>query len=669
MEKIYLRKEFQNRINILFFSYLIFTLACLVVDYFELFKFYKPKTILSSSELFQNLVVIPDVLFIFIILLSFTLIFFLFKKNKLELIFKNFFCLPEIHKFDWFFLLVIFSVTMIRLPIPENSWDSIHYHLFLQDFQFENNVLKNYFPAYFHTFTFPLGDRLFFVFRTLLGYRAGTILNTLITILIFFQIKEILILVFEFNFQKNYQKFVLSFAAFFVISSEYLLGNIGNYMIDILMIPFLLELFKIAFGSKKLSKTNFVLGSLYFGLSVSIKLTSLLFGFLLMLIVIIKNLKISNLRLLLLTIFLFIIPIIPYAFYNFTQTGNPIYPYFNELFSSAVYGDSLFSPYFNSSPQNFLETLYWPLIIFFKPEMGSQIPFYSGRISFGYLVLLISLVFIVIRKNNKFLNFNLYLLTITYLWADTLFSTRYAIFLEILFGFLLIYFAKKILKKYLIYSETNNLLEIKFSASRFETKKSFTFLVDKKNIHFIRERVLLNKFLTTSSIIFIFLIGLQLIYSMHLYLFLNKIDWSSRGQIAFQNPGAYFQNLGKVGKDHKIFSENEEMRINEIINDIDFWMVGFNFTPITGYARLIKPEIPIIYYSYKNINLHTKNIYNEYFLPNLSNKKNVFTLSREPIDPLLITLQNEEIEVINNYEIYPNFTLDPIYLLQININK
>ena len=36
-------------------------------------------------------------------------------------------------------------------------------------------------------------------------------------------------------------------------------------------------------------------------------------------------------------IFLFVFPLIPYLVYNFTQTNNPIFPYFNNFFNSPFF--------------------------------------------------------------------------------------------------------------------------------------------------------------------------------------------------------------------------------------------------------------------------------------------------------------------------------------------
>ena len=145
-------------------------MVCVVIDYFKLAEYY----IVRENNIFHLELSVArqayGTLAIFILIgLLIILVNFVLKKYR-EL--PSFIYFPRIDKIDWLVILFLMAITFLRLPIPDRSYDVVNYHLFLQDFKFEDNINYNFFPGNIQTFTFPLGDRMFFVFRALLGYRG-----------------------------------------------------------------------------------------------------------------------------------------------------------------------------------------------------------------------------------------------------------------------------------------------------------------------------------------------------------------------------------------------------------------------------------------------------------------------------------------------------------------
>ena len=186
----------KSKINILMFIFVIYTIFIILNDYFVYFF-----PVIGKYSYLISFVI--------------TLFGFFFIKKNITIEFKIF------DKSDIFFLLLIMFFFIIRVAIPDSSFDVLNYHLINQKNPFVNNVSFNFFPGrWINTFSFPLGDRMFYFFRIITNYRLGIIFNYLVLILIYYQFKQLIKCI---NLTKN--EFYISLAAFLSIMTEQILAN------------------------------------------------------------------------------------------------------------------------------------------------------------------------------------------------------------------------------------------------------------------------------------------------------------------------------------------------------------------------------------------------------------------------------------------------------------
>ena len=86
-------------------------------------------------------------------LLSFIVIIFLYCiiRKKIKIIIDKF------NKIDILFFVFLLFILGLRVAIPDSSYDTLNYHLYLQENPFANNISYNFFPArWINTFSLPL---------------------------------------------------------------------------------------------------------------------------------------------------------------------------------------------------------------------------------------------------------------------------------------------------------------------------------------------------------------------------------------------------------------------------------------------------------------------------------------------------------------------------------
>jgi hypothetical protein len=77
---------------------------------------------------------------------------------------------------------------------------------------------------------------------------------------------------------------------------------------------------------------------------------------------------------------LFALPLLPYTLYIYGLTGNPVFPLFNAVFESPLWGPSnLYDGRWG--PLTTQETLLWPLRVAFDASRTGELAVYSGRVS------------------------------------------------------------------------------------------------------------------------------------------------------------------------------------------------------------------------------------------------------------------------------------------------
>jgi hypothetical protein len=467
------------------------------------------------------------------------------------------------------FLLIIF-IAFIKIPFPDNNYDLLNYHLFLQQPSFITDKASIFFPSGFLSYNYPLGDRMFYLFRYLLGFRLGVLPNLFALILINLQITSLLKKYFS-SLELN--NLLISGFSILAICSEYIFLNLSVYLIDIIYIPLLLELLQIILFNENENSASIYYFAILAGLSISFKITNIVFFVPILLIYTVRFRQKINFKNLFFAVIFFILPISVYALYSYISTGNPIFPFMNHYFNSQYTVNVNFKD-LRWGPKTIFEYLTWPYQMLKNPQKISELSVYTGKITIGILFLLISIPSLVKHKdlkNTRNISLLIVYLLSFLLWEITTGYVRYAIFLEIISGI------------YITVLSVNTI---------------------SKN----------NSILKFISYAFIFLLLFQSYNSLKVIIYENK-DWSWRPSALTQRE-AYFDNFKLMLNDRRNTDE-------PIIHDIEVWVIINNNV---GYATLLKSNIPIININEARFSERSKSMAME--LLDHYKGKNLFSISR-----------------------------------------
>lgn len=342
--------------------------------------------------------------------------------------------------------LPLFFAFLLRVPFPDLSFDVLNHRLFQQE-RALNGFLDR--PGDFCPTPGPFNtvpDMALGITRHLLGYRLGPILN-------FFALLwsgRILDRWFRSQIPNNWVRALCVLAA---LAAEHLFFEINTYLVDLLALPLLLEATRLALRPRDPAQRNmhFVQIAFLIGLSVALKLTNLVLALPIVLLCAWTFLvepqadrfgkKLRHVTLL--SIAGFFGPVLPFSLYLYQQTGSPVFPIINGVFKSP-YGSpqSVWDPRWG--PLGLWEILSWPIQILFYPERLSELSLYSGRLSLGLLAAVLALV--IAWRNKQLRKLCFLVLASLFLWGATTGYIRYALFLELLSGVLLVMLIAETLK-------------------------------------------------------------------------------------------------------------------------------------------------------------------------------------------------------------------------------
>ncbi len=313
---------------------------------------------------------------------------------------------------DFFFIILLFIMCIWRGIMPENSFDTSNYHLYFQG-ELGRDFINNDFFAVraVNAQTLALGDRMFGAFRRVLGYRMGTMLNTFVVMIIYLQLKKVIVL-FCRSIRFEAHDFVVSVIAIVCLQSENIYSILATYMIDLLSVPIVLQILLMVWDIKK--EEDYVKGEALWlcimaGILASIKISNLFMVMPLAILYLYKRWGKLHIKVIVSGVVGAVLMFALYAYISFDLTGNPLFPYMNGVFQSEWFTTE-YSPNdlsaFNSrfGPKGVLETLFWPLYMVLSPEKTSDIPFCSGRlliISVSFIVFGIVKVVTAIKEKNK----------------------------------------------------------------------------------------------------------------------------------------------------------------------------------------------------------------------------------------------------------------------------
>jgi hypothetical protein len=613
-------------INGFMFIYLLITVLVISADYYLFGTYYFPVMVNYWHTYTTSIIAI---ILVFFLLVGLSVYLAIRKKMKVALNFWKYLHFQKIEIFDWLFLLLLLAFTLIRIAIPDTSWDTLNYHLFNQYPPFVNNITWNFFPSGVNTYIFPLGDQIFSLFRIGLGFRAGTFLNSIVVALLYFQVKDFLFSVWGIRPKFHNRLYIFSLISLCIVSTEFILANIGIYMIDILALPFIFEILRIAVHKKMSPGFVFIYSGLMAGIATAIKLNMIVFWLPLFVIIIFRYIKKINFRICLFSGISVLFPLMGYLVYNYAQTSNPIYPFINNLFHSPYFRQTFLSMTGGlKGPKNVLEILFWPFYILFNPTKTAQtgVAFYSGRITLGWILSAPLFYLGFVQKKLHLVLLSLLNYISIFLWAITAGFIRYGLFAEIVSGIIIVE------------------LVLCFIDSGKKLRK-----------------------VATGLILCCFLLQVGYAYTLS---FSNKVDWSLRPDFFnWKNITYYLNNFKMVGKDYSPFQgRSNSAQFMDDLSHVDYWVVLQN-DDNNGYEKMLKADIPIINLGYLEATSAGKKIYYDLTSSALFRSKNKYLLSYRSTTAVEADLKVYGFYVVANEVINPTFIADGRSLRLIKISE
>lgn len=333
----------------------------------------------------------------------------------------------------------------LHIPYPDIGWDTLHYHLLHGERALRGllAIPGDFYPYYF-PFLNPAPDILSALLRVILGYRLGTIGSCLVLVwtgAILFRVLE----------RAIGSRVVCAFAALWIVCSEGILWEVGNYMADLFGLPLLLEAALLVLPGEEEERDlldDLPLIGLLLGSAVAFKLTNLVFAaaigvvFLGRLLVV-ASAKRDPRRAALswaLAAAAFLLPMAPHTLLLWWTTGSPVFPHYNALFRSTLF------PPFNLAdgrfgPTSRLQAVVWPVVSVFQPARLSEIGLTSGRLALGFLG---SVAALLVRPRDRRLP-GLAVIVILggILWSFGAGNHRYGLFAELAGGLVLVLLAAR----------------------------------------------------------------------------------------------------------------------------------------------------------------------------------------------------------------------------------
>ncbi|MBP3576541.1 MAG: hypothetical protein J6K15_00380 [Lachnospiraceae bacterium] len=253
---------------------------------------------------------------------------------------------------------VIMLLSAYYCVFADTSHDTVTYHVLNQNpvwYGEESFVLIET--------MFPLPDRMMYLFRVFLGYRAGTIFNSLMLSLTYIQIVKLLKQVFLQGSKKFLNPYIIGFCS---IMLEVVLMDIGTYMTDLVGIPLVIELVICILQCEE-NETD-TSQMVYFVVCLAclflMKLTTIIYIVPVLLIYLYRARKCISVKRFVICLLCGIVIILPYMMYNFYLTGEIFYPY-------SLGGNTKYYALFHDErwgAENFTEMLIWPFRMITEPQ-------------------------------------------------------------------------------------------------------------------------------------------------------------------------------------------------------------------------------------------------------------------------------------------------------------
>jgi hypothetical protein len=225
-------------------------------------------------------------------------------------------------------------------------------------------------------------------------------------------------------------------------------------MVDLLALPLLLEATRLALRAVEPEKRSGHMVRIAFllGLSLAFKLINVIAALPIVLLgvwILLANPRAplsgkGLLRTGFLSLAAFAAPVLPFSVYLYQEMGSPVFPFLNGIFQSPYWpANSVWDPRWG--PVGFWEKLSWPVQTLFRPERLSELSVYSGRLSLGLIGAALALL--LAWRNKELRRLSFLALAGLFLWSATTGYIRYALFLELLTGVILVMLIVETMKK------------------------------------------------------------------------------------------------------------------------------------------------------------------------------------------------------------------------------
>ena len=235
------------------------------------------------------------------------------------------FAADNLSKWDGAAVASIVFVYLIHVHTPDTAWDVISYHILHQQPLPWSQVSESFFPStMLHSFLFPLADRLSLAFRYVLGFRFGTLLNLLIGILIYIQLRQIILKQRRALLLREWQVSLLAGA---IATTMNVLPQIHTYYVDLRTVPILLYfLDEFLNGEARKNKKTLLLMAWCIGVEICFKLSAGIPLLVAMPYFLWMSRACLSVREMVVGIGLAILPLFPYPYMNILETGAHIIP-------------------------------------------------------------------------------------------------------------------------------------------------------------------------------------------------------------------------------------------------------------------------------------------------------------------------------------------------------
>ena len=324
-------------------------------------------------------------------------------------------------------------VYIINVPQPDSSFDVLNYHLVNGERALKGWPLINgdFFPTIIQVN--PAPDMVSGLFRRAFGYRLGTIVNYLAILWIAMLVDKFLR-----SYLRNH--WLRAVAVLLVVSTEMLLYLLNYYLIDLFALPLLLEATYLTLNFGELRKKNYAIVQIacFLALSVAFKITNLAFAApvaILCTLNVFRNRGQIKPRFVVIACLVSIVPILPFAWFMFRETGNPLFPLLNAVFKSPYLAPHNWDDPLHG-PKKWWEIVIWPILTVIYPErlseMSGLITGYTGRIAIAYVVSILGVASRTLDKKLRTICALLFAASL--FWSITTGNGRYGLYLELLGG-------------------------------------------------------------------------------------------------------------------------------------------------------------------------------------------------------------------------------------------